>query len=671
MTTTGQYSFDFGQAGTQVRPSTDIMPASTMMSDEALDRHKAHHTRKSRAALVPSDAEAPHTQLDCLVGHASTITDYGPVTAALDETSSDKGDDATGYSEIEIPPTLRPQSACPALRPVDFGVALTMLEASGAFNDVQMCRHRSYVNVAAKALQKVERNPDLTLLPCEPRLLRQALAGFYPAQARIKTEQWSSIVCGLRRVLRMTGWLRPVQRRSPRSLAWERVLGDIDNKAQLASIRKLANFATSIGTEPQAVEHKTFDLFRDWLEEHSLTLGHRGVAITARQTWRRLCREHPEWGIESLPMQPRYNLVATRKAELPESFHASVQLYIARCATPDPFDDAITRKLAPETLKKRRTTCFLAAQYLLDLEWPAEQFTDLRAICTPDAIRAVLREQFRRHSPDGRTWPAGAKPMASHLLTIAAQIGQLNAVELVEVQRIVTRVPKSRQGFPRKTRERLAAFDDERVLRDFYGLPQILWREAQQLEKGGKLRQARAKAKYAVALAILLVKPLRVGELASLDFLRDFRRDRKGRIVGLSIPGEHTKTGVPIEAAIDATFARRIVEYFDRFVRPKQGGDSYIFPRQSSGCVTGNELSQGLAREVRRHLGIEFNPHLVRALIATIILDSDPDAVAVAQRMLEHMNVETTIRHYGMQRGRAAQRQYEQFLARTLRGRRS
>lgn len=259
--------------------------------------------------------------------------------------------------------------------------------------------------------------------------------------------------------------------------------------------------------------------------------------------------------------------------------------------------------------------------------------------------------------------------MASHLQTMAGQIGELTDADLAQVRKLAGRVPKAKGGFPRKTRERLAAFDDERVLRDFYRLPQVLWREAAEFAEADKLRQARAKAKYAIALAILLIKPLRISELASLDFRGDFRRDRKGRIIGLLIPGERTKTGVPIEAAIDATFGRRIAEYFERFVLPAAVGATSLFPRRGAGHVTGAELGQGLAREVRRHLGITFNSHLARALIATIILDADPDAVAVAQRMLEHTHVETTIRHYGMQRGRAAQRQYEQLLARTLRGR--
>ncbi|OYV61964.1 MAG: hypothetical protein B7X01_01835 [Acidiphilium sp. 21-62-4] len=328
------------------------------------------------------------------------------------------------------------------------------------------------------------------------------------------------------------------------------------------------------------------------------------------------------------------------------------------------------RALAPATIRSRESIILVNAHYLLELGWPPERLDHVRAICSPEAVAAILREQFRRHSPDGKTWPPGAKPIASNLRTIAAQIGELSDSDLAQVRKLAARVPKARHGFPKKTRERLAAFDDERVLRDFYKLPQVLWREAMEFAKTGKVRQARAKAKYGIALGLLLIKPLRVGELASLEFRGDFRRDREGHIVGLLVPGERTKTGVPIEAVFDATFGRRIAEYFERFLQPVEHATIFMFPNQNADHVTGAALSQGLAREVRLHLGITFNTHIVRALIATIILDADPNAIAVAQRMLEHTHVDTTTRHYGMLRGRGAQRQYENILTATLRGRR-
>ena len=669
-----QFDLDFGFTPSLAANRDAPATVTSFALSEGPGKRIVRRVRKPRVET----SEAPSGETDLfgsevrLAASNDTPATTGSPIAETVSVVDDVEDEISAPHESEkIIAPIAEQTLPPATRPANFEKALALIEASAAFDQKQISKLRSHVNVVAKALQKAERKPDLTLLPCEPRLLRQALEGFHPARVRIKIAQWRSIMSGLRRILRLTNWLQPVPRSIQLSSAWASLLADIDNEGQLAAMRKFANFATSIGIEPREVSLGTFDRYSAWLEERILTLKHQGGATAVSHTWRRLCRLHPSWAIRPLPTRERYNLVATRKSDLPASFHDSARAYLARCAAPDPFDYAIGRAIAHETLRKRETYIYVGAQYLLDLGWAAERLDHVRAICTPEAVAAILREQFRRHSTDGKTWPPGAKPLASHLQTMAAQIGELTDADLAQVRKLAGRVPKAKGGFPRKTRERLAAFDDERVLRDFYRLPQVLWREAAEFVKADKPRQARAKAKYAIALAILLIKPLRISELASLDFRGDFRRDRKGRIVGLFIPGERTKTGVPIEAAIDATFGRRIAEYFERFVHPVAVGVTSLFPRQETGHVSGAELSQGIAREVQRHLGIKFNSHLARALVATIILDADPDAVAIAQRMLEHTHVDTTIRHYGMQRGRAAQRQYEQFLARTLRGRNS
>lgn len=651
-----QFDLDFGFTPSAVAEGDAPATVAASAFGDRPAKRIAHRIRKQRVDTF----EAPFEQLDFFA------SDLVP------NISNDNAGatDATAPETVPVVHSVKDEISAP--RPANFAEALALIEASTAFDPKQLGKLRSHVSVIAKALQKVERDPDLTLLPCEPRLLRLALEGFHPAQARIKRAQWSSIISGLRRIQRATGWLRPVERRRTRTLAWNCVVSRAAPNGPLEAIRNFANFCSEIGVEPAEVSHATFGRYLEHLDSESMTLNHDARVISARQSWNRLCRDNPELGIEPLPECPRYNLVATRKSDLPASFHASVRAYLDRCAAPDPFDMDIGRALAPATLRARASIIFLSAQYLLDIGWPAERLDHVSAICTPESVGAILREQFRRHSTDGKTWPPGAKPMASHLQTMAAQIGELTDAELAQVRTFAGRVPKAKRGFPKKTRERLAVFDDERVLRDFVGLPRVLWQEAMALAKATRLRQALAKAKYAVALAILLTRPLRIGELASIDFATDFRRDKRGRIVRLYIPGERTKTGIAIEADIDPILGRRIAEFYEIFVRPaSRPGESFLFLSEKSGHVTGNNFAQGLSREIWRHLGIKFNSHLARALVATIILDADPNGGPIAQRMLGHQHLETTIGHYGMQRGRAAQRQYEQFLARTLRGRTS
>jgi integrase len=643
MTTPDQLAFDFAIVTSPSTPTDDAMGALLTIPDTDPSKRLVRRARKSFVKV----SDVPSRQFELPRADASEIA--GQV----------------------ISPQLE-EVIAPAQRPANFAEALALVAASGVFTDAQLCKHRSHVTVAAKALQKVSRAPDIALLPCDPRMLRKALITFHPAQARIKKKQWQSILSGLRRILRATGWIQPRVRHRTRSPAWEALLSDIREPGQLDAIRRIANFCTETGVEPNEITDDTFALYTEHLERDFLTLSHRGVAVSARQTWRRVCRERPALGIPVLPRLTQYNLITTRRSELPASFHASVDAYLARCASPDPFDVDCGRALAAETLRKRSGYIFLGAQYLMDSGRLPDQLDHIRKICTPDAFSQIMREQFRRHSPDGKSWPAGAKPMASHFATMAQQIGDLPDADLAQLRKLASHIPKSKAGFPKKTRERLAVFDDERVLRDFVKLPAVLWQEAMDLARAGKVRPARAKARCAIALAILLAKPLRIGELVGVDFVRDFRRDPKGRIVSLYIGGERTKTGVPIEALIDSHLGKRISKYYEQFVRPiTTSNNHFLFMSGSSGQISGNNMSSSLKLEIWRHLGIVFNSHLARGLVATIIMDSDPNGGPIAQRMLGHQHLHTTVAHYGMARGRAAQRQYEGFLWRALRGRNS
>ena len=67
---------------------------------------------------------------------------------------------------------------------------------------------------------------------------------------------------------------------------------------------------------------------------------------------------------------------------------------------------------------------------------------------------------------------------------------------------------------------------------------------------------------------------------------------------------------------------------------------------------------------VRDAVGAEFNLHLVRHLVATLLYDADPDNGPVAQRVLGHAQLKTTERIYGTLRTRGAQRNWADLLDR-------
>lgn len=162
---------------------------------------------------------------------------------------------------------------------------------------------------------------------------------------------------------------------------------------------------------------------------------------------------------------------------------------------------------------------------------------------------------------------------------------------------------------------------------------------------------------------------MRSQNLAHLDLNLDFTRDPRGRIIGIRIEGDRTTKGAPIiESALSPRTQEWLINFTERF-RPYLLGveSSALFPGQKYHYVCKVGFGTQLTEIIHEELGIIVNPHLIRALIGTIILDEDPRAVVLAQRMLDHKSSLTTTKFYAMQRGRAVAGEYADLMKRRMR----
>jgi len=78
-------------------------------------------------------------------------------------------------------------------------------------------------------------------------------------------------------------------------------------------------------------------------------------------------------------------------------------------------------------------------------------------------------------------------------------------------------------------------------------------------------------------------------------------------------------------------------------------------------------LRQQLCRNIKKHLGLEFNPHLYRHLSALLFLQEQPGEYEVVRRLLGHRSVDTTMMFYAEFEGLAARKLYaDRILQRQL-----
>lgn len=77
----------------------------------------------------------------------------------------------------------------------------------------------------------------------------------------------------------------------------------------------------------------------------------------------------------------------------------------------------------------------------------------------------------------------------------------------------------------------------------------------------------------ALALAILLICPLRKRNLAALDLERHLRRDARGRPCRFVISADECKSGTDLDVPLDDRLARRLERHL-RVFRPLRGKEA-------------------------------------------------------------------------------------------------
>ncbi|MCB5946094.1 integrase [Acidocella sp. KAb 2-4] len=554
--------------------------------------------------------------------------------------------------------------------PATFTEALELLAASGTVDPERMQSFRRDVKRAQGCLPANKDGSPAAPLPCDPVLLRPILQKIRPAQHKISAKRFYNITNELAAIQRKTGWLPPKAGvEQLQTTAWQTGLNLIADEPAAAMFRAFAAYCEARALAPDAVTADELTAYQEHIAQNSARRNPKNTVDALRYAWNKLCRLHPEWSGKLFPQKRDPDQIRDDAHNIPASYFADMDAYLAKLRDPGLFNRRIPRKVAPATIRTRTGILELVPHVLVLEGWKPETLTSLQAIITPAAVEAILTAYHRRNCQD-QGWTYGAETTASALKMLAKHWGELAPQDLAEVCRLCDAVKCPPSAFPRRAQERLRQFDDRAVERRFWDLPRKLWHDVlPKHERAGRLIKAARIARAALILAIGFDKPLRLTNHRCLDLAHDFTRDRKGRITGIRIEGERTTKNAPvIEGALSPRTQNMLVKFLDVY-RPRllKAPSTALFPGEKHDYLSEDRFRGIIKDIVLEHIGIDVNPHLLRSLIGTVILDEDPRAVALAQRMLDHRTPTTTLRSYAMQRGRAVANDYANILNKRIR----
>ena len=565
------------------------------------------------------------------------------------------------------PTRSAPQSALSRAEAASISDALALV---AGWDDLSVTRRRDLAS-ALKAAARMAGLPDVHL-PLTPAALRQHVLCRSPAANGVSEGRMRNIRSALRYIMRRLDLIDPAD--APLLPAWSALLHRLDEGPR-AGLVGLARFCSTEEIAPEAVTAATLDALEVRLTARSLAPRPRKLAGEVRGTWNQACRTVSGWPGQFLPARQDPGQYVLPLEAFPQSFRDDLAAFGERLSDPlsdsiadteDPRDETrplprVRKKLRPATVALRQSHCRWAASALVASGVAIDQVTDLASLVTPpERAKRILRFLWER---------AGARASAAggHVTEVLCMVAREHVgLPKAQEDRIRSWGEESRltyDGMTEKNERAVrAALNPARQAR-LLALPEGLLAAAREL-RGSAPRQAASLALRAVALELLLRRPLRLDNLIRLRLDRHLERsDPKRRIIDhLTIPAEETKNKRRLSLPVPPETARMLEEWITVF-RPIVAAPEclYLFPGHGTGDrpMTPQGLRDAIKATLSEHVGVTLSPHQFRHLAARIYLQDYPGHYEAVRQLLGHASVETTLKHYSGIEGEACALRYD------------
>lgn len=515
-------------------------------------------------------------------------------------------------------------------------------------------RRKQETASALRALAKTLRQP-LEMMSADPVQLRQALAEFTPAMTGLSPGRWSNIRSLLQFALSHTGLATvPGRYRIAPSASWTALIGPLEYGHRY-KLGHLARYCTAAGVEPEQVDDAIMSGFLEDLKERSLAAEpariHRDVIIA----WNGNAAMRPDW-----PQHPLFVPDNRRSYALPwdsflPSLKTDVDQWLDRLAGNDLSMEWEFRPLRPASLhtRARQMHEYLSALVLNGVD-PAD-LSVLADAVTP--ARAAIGLRFFWERAGGQS-SVHAGHVAGLLKSVAKHWAHLDQKEVDRLKGMCRRITPRQSGMTERNKTRLRPLDDPQRVQDLLTLPDAI--RAEVVRAGKPTRTLALRLQTAVAVELLIMVPVRIKNLSTLQVGVHLLSDRRGEMT-LAIPDDEVKNRLAVEARLPEATVRLLNLYLSNY-RPllDDAGSSWLFPGRTADAP---KLADGLREQIKtcvwRRCGLDFTPHTFRHAAGKIVLDQSPGAHGQVQRMLGHRNINTTMQYYTGMETKAALAHYD------------
>jgi integrase len=446
---------------------------------------------------------------------------------------------------------------------------------------------------ALNTLGKVLNRP-LQQIPAAPAALAPLLREANPARAGIGHGRWKNVRSQLYAVLELRGLVAAGNPKTPLAPEWQALRQRLPNEVFRRGLVYLMRYCSALGIPIEAVDQAVFDRIREHMRGN--------VRVDRwREQHRQSCRLWNKAG-EIIPGWPPFRVsVPTYKrsyvlpwSTFPASFRADLDACLEWRTKPNLLAKDRAKPIRSSTRDQFERWVRRFASILVHDGVDPATLTSLASLVLVENYERGLTALLNRNG--GETC-AQTNNIAQALKVIADDWVKCRGEEMDEIRRMRSQVREDRFGLTEKNKKRLRILIEPPNRQRLLLLPRVLAKHAGAASTKLGERQRAQLMQMALAIEILLICPMRLGNLAALN--------RKDHIVDLVpggdqkliiIPGAEIKNSVPLERLLSGE-AAVLLETYWRDYRPLlfDGPSEALFPGaegRSKGALTlGNQIS--------------------------------------------------------------------------------